>query len=555
MNIAELLGKLASLNPAVRNAVNVNNNMSRMQQPQYNVGQNQPSLQMGGSTPVSLTQTPQFPQSTPASSQTQPPLTRGNLSDLTTNSTSTTATNKRSPEEVSALANSFYSSLQTQPTQPGNFVYQNPQSGMSAIDQLSALQAQQAQERATGQGIYKVDESMRLSPQQIDQIRGTGDMFYKEQLGKYGTMAQAELAKAKSTGSSSLLGSGTFSSDLDATIAKAVATIPTKFKQEAFINAMSRARNDADKISIMASTVLGNADAPTRTDFINQSVAIKQIDKAIKAIEEGAQTGFLNNAAQYTFNLFGKDYDPNLAKVAGYITSAIQPYRNSITGAAWGDQEDSEYQTLFGSTKYSPEELLSRLERMKEIMIDKSLGALDAEIDPLGALQGNSTFGGGTTDTLTPDEIEYLKNKGYSDEDIKSMSFNQVGNTSASISKAIAEQESSSYGGKNNYTVVNEKSGALGKYQIMPATLKGLGYNVSDQEFLRNPQLQEEAHAKLIAELDKRYNGNIDKILADYYGGPKMASIVGTPQADVPQGKYPSVNEYVTQVKQKLNLA
>lgn len=553
MNIAEILGKLAALNPA--NPA-VGHTISSLRNVRQQAQQGQP--QVGVSDTAHTTPLSMIPQS--SFDVTQPDAkTTLNLSGSTVPKTppasSPAASNtpaRSNPQDVSSFANSLYSSLQTTqpPQQQGTFVYQNPQSGMSAIDQLSALQAQQAQERATGQGIYKVDESMRLSPQQIEQIRGSGDAFYKEQLGKVGAMAQSELAKSKSTGSSSLLGSGTFGSDLDATVAKAVATIPTKFKQEAFVNAMSRARNDADKISIMASTVLANADAPTRTDFINQSVAIKQIDKAIKAIEEGAQTGFLNNGAQYTFNLFGKDYDPNLAKVASYITSAVQPYRNSITGAAWGNQEDTEYQALFGSTKYSPEELLSRLERVKEIMIDKSIGALDAEIDPLGALQGDSTFGGSMTETLTPDEIEFLRNEGYSNEEIKSISFSQVGNTSASISKAIAEQESS-----NNYQAVNKDSGALGKYQIMPATLKGLGYNVSDQEFLRNPRLQEEAHAKLIAELDKRYNGNIDKILADYYGGPRMARIVGTPKADIPQGEYPSVNQYVAQVKQKLNLA
>jgi len=153
---------------------------------------------------------------------------------------------------------------------------------------------------------------------------------------------------------------------------------------------------------------------------------------------------------------------------------------------------------------------------------------------------------------LADDEIQYLKSKGYTDEQIKS-SFNSVGNTSASsLSEAIAKQESG-----NNYNAVSP-AGALGKYQLMPATIKGLGYNISNKDFLSNPKLQEEAHGKLITELDKRYSGNLDKILADYYGGPNAAKIVGTDKGNNPQisnGKtFPSINQYVAQVKNKLNI-
>jgi len=209
------------------------------------------------------------------------------------------------PKQVSDFANSLYSSLGK------GLIYTNPTAGGSAIDQLSALQAQQANDKVNRTGMYAIDKDAGFNPGQVSAQEGSADQFYTEQKGKYGTLAQKELAALSKAGStSSLLGTGMFETDLDATIAKAVSTIPTKFKQDAFVNAMSRARNDADKISIMASTVLGNADAATRTDFINQSVGIKQLDKAIRAIDEGAKTGFLNNAAQYGFNIFGKDYDP-----------------------------------------------------------------------------------------------------------------------------------------------------------------------------------------------------------------------------------------------------
>ena len=49
----------------------------------------------------------------------------------------------------------------------------------------------------------------------------------------------------------------------------------------------------------------------------------------------------------------------------------------------------------------------------------------------------------------------------------------------------------------NRYDIVN-KFGYMGKYQFGKKTLKSLGINVSEQDFLSNPQLQEEAMLMLL---------------------------------------------------------
>jgi hypothetical protein len=182
-------------------------------------------------------------------------------------------------------------------------------------------------------------------------------------------------------------GGGQYKTDLDAIIGGVYTTINSKNGKDAFRAEISKARNDADKINLVAKQVLRDQPADTRKDFSQKAAAIGQIDKAISAIDNGAKTGFINNAKQYTFNVFGKDYDPNLAAIGGYITSAVQPYRNSITGAAWGEQEDGEYASLFGSTKYSPKELKERLVRVKEIMKDTSIAQLNSYVNPLDTYQ------------------------------------------------------------------------------------------------------------------------------------------------------------------------
>jgi len=177
---------------------------------------------------------------------------------------------------------------------------------------------------------------------------------------------------------------GQYTNDLDAIIGATLSSIPTQFGQQTFNQQIGKSRNDADKINLIATQVLKGQPAEFKRDFANQAVGINSIDKAIAELDKGAQTGFLNNAAQYTFNVFGKDFDPKLQKVQGYITAAIQPYRNSVTGAAWGEQEDAEYAQLFGSTKYSPAELKQRLVNIKEILKSKSAQGLNAFVNPLG---------------------------------------------------------------------------------------------------------------------------------------------------------------------------
>lgn len=200
--------------------------------------------------------------------------------------------------------------------------------------------------------------------------------------------------KATGGGGTGAGGSGAYGNDLDAIIGVTISTIPTKFGQEQFRSQLARARNDGDKINLVAAQVLKGQPGAVRTDFANQSVAIKNIDKAISVIDQGAKTGYLNAGTQYAFNVFGKDFDPKLAAIDSYLTSAIQPYRNSVTGAAWGGQEDGEYAQLFGSTKFSPAELKDRLVRVKEILKDKSIQGLNAFVNPLDVYSNQFQIGG-----------------------------------------------------------------------------------------------------------------------------------------------------------------
>tara|TARA_A100000172_G_scaffold79023_1_gene65348 strand:+ start:1776 stop:2369 length:594 start_codon:yes stop_codon:yes gene_type:complete len=70
---------------------------------------------------------------------------------------------------------------------------------------------------------------------------------------------------------------------------------------------------------------------------------------------------------------------------------------------------------------------------------------------------------------------------------------------------AIGHRESS-----NRYDIVN-KYGYMGKYQFGPKTLRWLGYNLSKEEFLSNPSIQEEAMIKLMKKNKKSLSRHIEK--------------------------------------------
>lgn len=116
--------------------------------------------------------------------------------------------------------------------------------------------------------------------------------------------------------------------------------------------------------------------------------------------------------------------------------------------------------------------------------------------------------------------------------------------------QAIAGKES---GG--NYSAVNKDSGAMGKYQIMPANIAGpggwdkeaLGRDISPQEFLNNPQIQEKIAQHKLRQYYSKY-GPKGAASAWYSGDPNKWKNTS------PQGGYPSINAYVMSILKAMGI-
>lgn len=115
-----------------------------------------------------------------------------------------------------------------------------------------------------------------------------------------------------------------------------------------------------------------------------------------------------------------------------------------------------------------------------------------------------------------------------------------------SFVNSIAKQES---GG--NYRAVNASSGALGKYQIMPANVPSwskdaLGHSISTSQFLNSPDLQERVARNKLRYYYNKY-GAAGAAKA-WYGGEGAARSTSTRR----QGAYPSIAAYAAKVTGRL---
>ena len=111
---------------------------------------------------------------------------------------------------------------------------------------------------------------------------------------------------------------------------------------------------------------------------------------------------------------------------------------------------------------------------------------------------------------------------------------------------AIAKQES---GG--NYSAVNKSSGALGKYQIMPANIPSwskaaLGHSISTQKFLNTPRLQDIVAQTKMREYFKRYGAT--GAAQAWYGGEGS---VGKTNRSGGAG-YPTVGGYSAAIRRRM---
>lgn len=150
----------------------------------------------------------------------------------------------------------------------------------------------------------------------------------------------------------------------------------------------AKAKTDEQRLKILAANVV----LPTeiKNGIIQNTQVTAALDDVLGMLDKGVQTGLLKAGQSYIANKLGTGGDKEIEAIKSKLVASLQPYRNKVTGAAWGPQEEAEYQSLIGSVKFSPEDLRNKLEVFKQTLKQQSQTAILAGIDPLGAINQTS---------------------------------------------------------------------------------------------------------------------------------------------------------------------
>lgn len=345
-------------------------------------------------------------------------------------------------------------------------------------------------------------------------------------------------------------------------VARVASGLPST-RVDAFYDAINSSRNMEDLIGTLMTN--SNMSAEMRNDFAKAGKSIQKINKALKLLDKKIETGIAQFGQQWLYNKAGFDADPEIADLQAIITMAQQEYRNSITGAAWGPQEDAEYNALIGSTKFEPAALKNRLDNFAALLKGGMISTIESSLDPISSIMGGGMVGdvlntsNRSADTTDYDSLinEYLtKNPKATREEVQQYLIEQSNQSSArqldAAREAIASIESS---GNGDYEAVGKKTGsgdkAYGRYQVMgnniPSwTKQYVGREMTPEEFLADPAAQDAVFNGHFATLVNKYGSYEDAASAWFSGRP----LKGNKSKDV---NGTSVPQYVMKFKENFN--
>ena len=131
-------------------------------------------------------------------------------------------------------------------------------------------------------------------------------------------------------------------------------------------------------------TAFAGQTGTQKEDTIKRQNAIESLtvvqDALNQYVAKTGDTNILKGSLQDFQQKLGTAGDPELAAVANKVTLALQIYRNSVTGAAWGEQETAEYKKIFPDYKNTSKLNNALIDSMKSTLNSFQEGTLSAYI-------------------------------------------------------------------------------------------------------------------------------------------------------------------------------
>lgn len=431
--------------------------------------------------------------------------------------TQTAAKPQLADEDVARLSNSINSIMSGGQSMLG---------GRDYIGDIFKLQAEQAGDYRANRGLYQMPEGVVLSPEQQDQIKQSADRAYSERFGALGYPGALQANQMKTGyGVSSIL------SGLPTSVGNRVFDLSDTFAREPGVKNFNIIQNSAIQSKQVVDRLAGGPGSGADDQRLIYLFAKAQDpDSVVREGEYANAQKFISTLPQAVKAAVSRvieiDKDGK-GFIATTPTGFLTPEARKLIADALTEQ--------YKGTKTSYDNLRNEYARQINQITGRDGIGEELLINYEGAYESaNQQQGGINKDAL----INAFKQEGYSDQQIqdflksKGLGFNQVGKTTASASNVqdamnrIASVES---GG--NYQALGpvvtkgmyKGERALGKYQVMPGNLpqwsrEALGVEVTPQQYLQNPEIQDQIVAHRMSEIYKKY-GNWDDVASVWFTG------------------------------------
>lgn len=306
-------------------------------------------------------------------------------------------------------------------------------------------------------------------------------------------------------------------------------------------------------------TMLGILKSGMSTGFKDKLNDYEMIERSLGGLEKGLQefyaaggdTSLLKGTVDQVSRKLGEQSQKNVGGTA-YIYTQLQEYisryRQSLTGAAFSEVEAKEITGRLPSLKNSGDLNMEILRAQKDYADMQKKSIYDSALNIPGTydmiMSGNFSGQSNSSGGLSQQDIQLLKNSGYTDEEISNYSggFKSVGGgTNKAINNVndamqrIAKVESQGSRGYNAIGPVVKKGDykgqkAVGKYQVMqgnigPWTKEALGQTLTPTQFLNSPQAQDAVARYFLQKAYDKYGTWNDAASVWFTGQPASKAI------------------------------
>lgn len=197
----------------------------------------------------------------------------------------------------------------------------------------------------------------------------------------------------------------------------------TKDQKKTVINAVNNGQDPFTVIKNQAKNIMGQSEATTLLKYETARDQINGIDTLLNQYyAKGGKTGILSGNYEKVINNLGQVNNPDLVGIATNISSALQIYRNAVSGTAYSVQEGKDIASIFPG--------INKSEGLNKAVIAGRLQSFDTTIDSMYTNTLGNSYSSLKNATQTSSTPSTTSNSNLSDEDAYALYLQATGGSS-----------------------------------------------------------------------------------------------------------------------------